>query len=357
MACVLVLCGVPAAGKTKLALDLKTAACTQTIGEARSEEDQRIMNTAYCCYHICFDKLYPDGDELTLIDRDDEVTSRWKRYRTSIASCVRLLALKLSKCEEQSLRETISTIPADLLQKFLVNVCKESDVDKFISNKSADDNQSRALLIIDDNMYYRSMRYDYYQLAREFNYGFCQVFLQCAPEVALERNRKRAASVPDYVILDMINKLEPVADAAKHDWQHYSLTINTDDPISAEDVRRVVHLVETAINDPVTVKLVAPDPLQQQQSRHQCSKSQLHQTDLILRRLASDYLKALNPRELNMKAEAARVGAIKASVLCDIEAGDCQVSVDVLSHIEGASQDMDNLYFCFVKNIFDAKLK
>ena len=37
---------------------------------------------------------------------------------------------------------------------------------------------SPKVVLVDDNNYYRSMRHEYYQLARDMGVGFCQIFMQ-----------------------------------------------------------------------------------------------------------------------------------------------------------------------------------
>lgn len=63
----------------------------------------------------------------------------------------------------------------------------------------------RAVLLLDDNMYYRSMRKQWYHFAREHGCTYRQVFLQAAQEVCLERNegRELASRVPSFSILHM----------------------------------------------------------------------------------------------------------------------------------------------------------
>jgi hypothetical protein len=66
------------------------------------------------------------------------------------------------------------------------------------------------LLVIDDNMYYTSMRYAVYQVVRAHCAGFATLMLQCDVETALERNAARNTAVvhPD-VIRRMAVRIEP----------------------------------------------------------------------------------------------------------------------------------------------------
>jgi hypothetical protein len=67
-----------------------------------------------------------------------------------------------------------------------------------------------ALVLVDDNFYFRSMRKPFFQLARELRVGYQLLYLQCGVQVCLRRNRARAEfqRVPESVILTMDSKLQ-----------------------------------------------------------------------------------------------------------------------------------------------------
>ena len=64
------------------------------------------------------------------------------------------------------------------------------------------------VFIIDDNMYLRSMRYRYFQLARRHQLGFAVVLLDVPVEECLRRNSARAQPVPAEAIEAMAARLE-----------------------------------------------------------------------------------------------------------------------------------------------------
>ena len=58
------------------------------------------------------------------------------------------------------------------------------------------------IVIVDDIMYYRSMRREVYTIAREQSYGFVTLYVSVPVEVALQRNAAReSARVPEQVRL------------------------------------------------------------------------------------------------------------------------------------------------------------
>ncbi|KAI9598771.1 hypothetical protein BDF19DRAFT_431378 [Syncephalis fuscata] len=68
------------------------------------------------------------------------------------------------------------------------------------------------ILFVDDNMYYTSMRHTYYQLAQKYKVTFLQLWLECDLVTALKRNSQRTSlkqCVPDDIIRRMAKRFEP----------------------------------------------------------------------------------------------------------------------------------------------------
>ena len=84
------------------------------------------------------------------------------------------------------------------------------------------------LVVVDDNFYYRSMRYTFCQLARKYRVGLLTVVVECDVTLALERNRQRceAERVPDAVIEKMAARLE-LPDPSAHAWERNTLFLNS----------------------------------------------------------------------------------------------------------------------------------
>lgn len=57
-------------------------------------------------------------------------------------------------------------------------------------------NHSNALVLLDDNFYYTSMRYSFCKIARRFRIGMLTIFVDCELSEALSRNRQRRSTPP-----------------------------------------------------------------------------------------------------------------------------------------------------------------
>ena len=86
--------------------------------------------------------------------------------------------------------------------------------------------QPNEVVVIDDNNYYHSMRYAYFQLARKHQIGFCQFYLNAPESLARSRNAQRPQSqrVPEDFISKMITKMEP-PNPLKNNWEQFSFSI------------------------------------------------------------------------------------------------------------------------------------
>lgn len=85
------------------------------------------------------------------------------------------------------------------------------------------------IVIVDDNMYYRSMRRSYFKLARQCKVGFLTIFIECPLQLALTRNATRGTDqVKESVIQEMVTNFQPPSEA--HQWEASHLKINAENP-------------------------------------------------------------------------------------------------------------------------------
>ncbi|KFU89948.1 L-seryl-tRNA(Sec) kinase, partial [Chaetura pelagica] len=176
-------------------------------------------------------------------------------------------------------------------------------------------------LILDDNFYYRSMRYEVYQLARKYSLSFCQVFLECPLECCLQRNRLRSHPLPDETIELMATKIE-VPDAKKNPWERNSLILKSSG-CTSEDDEQIISLLATALENPV--KQNEEDTEQKEADRAICAASAVHQADQTCRRLISQAMRDARDKNLlpsEMKSLAEELNKLKVEFLEDLRQGD-----------------------------------
>ncbi|NWI61826.1 PSTK kinase, partial [Calyptomena viridis] len=175
-------------------------------------------------------------------------------------------------------------------------------------------------LLLDDNFYYQSMRYEVYQLARKYSLGFCQLFLECPLECCLQRNLLRSDPVPEQTIHLMARKIE-MPDLKKNAWEQNSLILRSSEYIS-EDNEQIINLLATALENPVRPN--EEDTEQKEADRAICAASAVHQADQTCRRVISQLMKDARDKNVppsEMKNLAEELNKLKAGFLEDLRQG------------------------------------
>ncbi|XP_078142872.1 L-seryl-tRNA(Sec) kinase-like isoform X2 [Centroberyx gerrardi] len=297
-ACLCVLCGLPAAGKSTLA---------RTVSKLAAQQGWRSTVVPY-------DDLIPDhAFQLKVVEDDgrlQQTQTEWRLHRQAVLQCI-----------EQFLRKP--QVLAEPPTSCHINAAAWGRcVRALLEPKSLD--RSPLLILLDDNFYYPSMRYDVYQLARKCSLGFCQVYLHCAVESCISRNQSRSQPLPTEVILEMAKRLES-PNPQKNSWEESSVALNSTDNLPKGDIQRLMELISSALSNPlspvddnveqkacqccfpqtcsnmlVEYKYAALEVVHlsvllscalQEADRLKCAASVVHQADQACRRLVSEAMK------------------------------------------------------------------
>ncbi|XP_010713230.1 L-seryl-tRNA(Sec) kinase, partial [Meleagris gallopavo] len=192
-------------------------------------------------------------------------------------------------------------------------------------------------VVLDDNFYYRSMRYEVFQLAREYSLGFCQLFLECPLELCLQRNRLRGSPVPEGTICRMAQRVE-LPEPEKNPWEQNSLILSSSACTPEEQCDaglmeafhvQIINLLGAALENPV--KQYKENTEQKEADRAICAASAVHQADQTCRRIISQTMKEAKDKNVlpsEMKSLAEELNKLKAEFLEDLRHG---------SHVENES--------------------
>ncbi|KAK4820978.1 hypothetical protein QYF61_009444 [Mycteria americana] len=214
---------------------------------------------------------------------------RWKRSRRELLQCLECFLRALVAGEPLSAPAS-ATQPA--WGRFLA-WCQGQGLLSSAESAGAGRRWTRAAtsrplcVILDDNFYYQSMRYEVYQLARKYSLSFCQLFLECPLECCLQRNRLRSHPLPDQTIYLMARKIE-MPDLKKNSWEQNSLILKSSD-CTSEDNEQIISLLATALENPV--KQNEENTEQKEADRAICAASTVHQADQTCRRIISQTMK------------------------------------------------------------------
>lgn len=249
---ILVMCGLPGAGKSHWARRLQASAASSR---------NQVQAEAGCCddevRHVEFDAVEAGlfreaGDDGNLNDPLDT----WHRAR-----------VKASEEAEAILLEAATEEPAESPKR-----------------------RRRLALVLDDNMYYASMRREAYQLAARCGAGYGCVHVATPLDVALARNKARppGQAVTEEVIRRMHTKLQ-VPDPAIRSWEANAVTIlnatETRDE-EAETLRKIWAVIECGWATPAIVPAPsAEEEVAKDADRRRTRENELHATELTLRKI------------------------------------------------------------------------
>ncbi|XP_063163367.1 L-seryl-tRNA(Sec) kinase [Candoia aspera] len=281
-----VLCGLPAAGKTRTAQALSSS--------LRKRK-------GWSCILLTYDRLIP------LEAFSQMEIFHWRSYRHELLLYLEHFLQALIKgCHyfpPPNRTETMwKSFVSCLMEQGLISAGTE---DSASCQYLIDFIPVRPIyFILDDNFYYRSMRYEVYQLARQYSLGFCQLFLDCQVEVCLERNCQRKQPLPEETIFAMAGKLE-CPNPKKYMWEQNSLILKSAG-FSLEDNLQVFNLLSSALENPV--KPMEENTEMKEMDRAICAASILHQADQALRRTISETMQnakanSLTPSEMKSLSE------------------------------------------------------
>ncbi|XP_020664408.3 L-seryl-tRNA(Sec) kinase [Pogona vitticeps] len=305
------LCGLPAAGKT-------------TVAQALSHSLRKCKG--WQCVLLSYDDLIPveafsQTEDTLEPEAQQPLISRWRLHRHELLLYLEhFLQALIAGCHYYSpppsrTETTWKSFVCSLKEQGLISTGKEDSA----SCQYLIDSPSLAPIyfILDDNFYYRSMRYEVYQLARRYTLGFCQLFLDCQVEVCMQRNSQRKCPLPEETICAMVQKME-CPNPEKYAWERNSLILKSAE-YSLADNFQVLDLLSTALEHPV--KPLEENMEAKEMDRAICAASVLHQADQGIRRIVSQIMQNakdynLSPHE--MKSFATELNRLKAAFLEDL---------------------------------------
>ncbi|XP_020383074.2 L-seryl-tRNA(Sec) kinase [Rhincodon typus] len=309
--CLCLVAGLPGAGKSTFA---------RCLLKALQSKKQSLL--------LCYDELIPreafsllgqtDGDRFT--DSSAATGSLWKLYRHKLLVYIEHLiqAIYGNGYLSVSGRENDSTWECfiqSLKQQHIISGETQLGVQQYaVLNMYL----RPLVIILDDNFYYQSMRYEVYQIARRNSVSFLQLFLECRLELCLQRNHKRSCPVNDETIVLMSTKIQR-PDPVRNVWEKNNLTLESAENVLEMDIQKVFELLDVSLENPE--KPFEENIEQKAIDRAICAASVLHQADQAIRRLVSQSMKTAKDKKLpacNMKLLSEELNRLKTVLLEDL---------------------------------------
>jgi len=318
--CLVLLVGLPGAGKTLFSDLYSKFLASKTIFYIK----------------VCYDKLIP----LEAQAKMKEEEGSWKAERSKIVDAV----TEIIKIRKES--EDLTDI-------------ENPYVDKIINSDDVQTASERTVILIDDNNYLPSMRYEYYQLARTFRLGFAQIYFDTDLVLSKKLNSMRESKdqVPEEVIAKMSAKLEPPKPFTNK-WEAFSFTLPVQEGVD-HNLDLVDSIVEAATNNPVTpVETVSEED--REKDRVACSASLVHQADKCLRGLVNKKMGELRSQGLSkedMRGASHNIYNVKGEVLEDLKTGLTKLERELVDSVQRREDGSGDRLAVEIEQLFNLKLK
>lgn len=272
-------CGLPASGKTTLVQSISSAL------DSRGTAAAPVLPWYPCV--ICYDELV-STDAQAEMAHSKGLTKEFRQHLLEAADYY--IGWLCGQCCE----------PGPLCTDPVIEM-----LGRLKTAEKQDQHDSKPLIMVDDNLYYRSMRAAWFKLARKYSLGFCQVFLLCSTEQAVQRNATRVLPVPELTIKTMAQKFELPRDEP---WEQYSAAVDGG-PGSMDKVMAMLEIASKHPWSPVDVvgSFTEPTPA-----------SQIHIWDLELRAIVSKLVRqaqAENSTKSKLQARCLAVQKARHNVL------------------------------------------
>jgi tRNA uridine 5-carbamoylmethylation protein Kti12 len=137
---------------------------------------------------------------------------------------------------------------------------------------------SQTLIILDDNMNYRSMRQQVRAICRTTNCQHFQIFMNISLEEAKERNRLRSTKVPENVIEKM--------------FLNFDVPVNSRTIVLEKNytIETLLNMLKDRLRNPENLEIIEQQKIPQQQTL-------IHEIDLMTRKELNERIKTLKGTE------------------------------------------------------------
>merc|ERR1739838_170645 len=289
------LCGLPGTGKTSLCLKLLS----------KDESELRFL-------HISYDEL------IGHLDLENKVDNKWKDSRRDVISLVADITKQLlSGCP----------INQDFINDKHNFLCGDTLNGLFKSLKTiVTDKPSYIVLLIDDNMHYKSMRKCYYQLATSLGIGSLVLYLHCPLVVCQQRiaSRGNQLSVTSKTLAKMSQNMEPPNDSTVPTKAVF-LKLDSRYTYQEDSLSKIFKSLEICSKSPLNVSVTSAKVAECVQQKLLTLNSISHQADNSLRKIINKSFQNSNelPKDLAVKIRnsAQQVSEAKKQVLKKVRSG------------------------------------
>lgn len=291
---IIVFCGLPASGKTVL------------CGKLQANLKQ------FSFIHVCYDDMLP-----WITDIDNLIT--WKNARSNVVTMV---------------KHYMQCISLNCITDFETTVLKSEGCQHVKSKVSMAMQSTKPIIFfIDDNMQYRGMRYEYYQLSKAMSCGFSILFMNCPLTTCEERNKKRRPDKQvEFKSLLKIDTQMEIPGTSAVGWESRVLNINTSEHETVPE--NILTFLQDTLDNPVLEKIHVVDVHLSDACRETNRNNIHHQADIIMRRQCKQWIQSSEfMSDLSINSKSKKISKMKKQILTEIKSG--LYDLDLYLHSDG----------------------
>lgn len=299
---VILVFGLPASGKTTF---IKSIHDSIEKGEGFTCANGH-SESSFICWKVILDEIIPGTNQKEAIE-----SGNWKNVRGSFIQATSLLidGIKTGHMYDDGDDFSASGCTAQAVS-FYFMICERNNHQKIKFSRTCASQQTDHIILVEDNLYYKSMRYEWVKMCRRRSLALGAINCSSSLDQCLLRNSSRCHDdlIPEEIIRRMHQLFEPATNE-----EFYGHLIITD---SLVDVGLSINMILSALDSP----LEAPDNNEQQREsdRERTSVNVIHQLDQLMRKVIKDILCNGCPG----KRDAAKtLSNRKYTILCEVKQG------------------------------------
>ncbi|XP_049826941.1 L-seryl-tRNA(Sec) kinase isoform X2 [Schistocerca gregaria] len=297
----LILLGLPASGKTTLSKVLMKLSGDVNVSGSVGEKNHSII-------HICYDALVP------LLSLEQ---TKWSETRKKVVVVVENIICLLKTQNYSELDDYLQCMQIENTKRHISQTTNETTI-----------------LLIDDNMYYSSMRYEYFKMARKYTISFAEICLHCSAEVACSRNSQRSDDrVAQGTIIRMAGKL--CCPNKKNSWEKWFCCLSSESPFDERDAQAAFQVIGDSLKEPVLPMNNEDD----ENAHKKCAPNLIHEADIALRKVIGSKIKQLSASTAAAKNKKSLI-LKKQLLLQELKSGVLEVPEVIYKMFETRSDEL-----------------
>ena len=279
---VILVFGLPASGKTTLIKSIQQSIKDGVDSCDVGRDNGKNVDSCWYCWEVITDEIIPRSHQKEATENGD-----WKHVRRSLIQATGLLidGIKTGHMLDDSTAPGTATSAAEAVPFYFMicgrNSCNCQKVE--VATTATDHKERNHVILVEDNMYYKSMRYEWIKMCRSKHVALGAINCSLSLDECLFQNSLRSSCdcIPEGIIRRMAQLFEP---ATKDEFYGNLVEVQNQN----EAVLAAIKLIHSAVESPL--EPIPDDQDKKEIDRRQTSSNLIHQLDHVLRLATKEIL-------------------------------------------------------------------